>query len=304
MKNLTLVVMAAGMGSRFGGPKQINPVGPSGEFIIDYSVYDAIRAGFNKVVFVIRKEHENTFKQTIEKRVNNRIKIEYAYQEIDNIQEGTNIPKDRQKPLGTGYAVLCAKELVDGPFAIINADDFYGFDAYQKVAKFLKSSEAENEGVMISYPLIKVSSKYGSVKRGVIELSEDKKYVEKITECSVTIEDEKAICEDLNTHELFETELKHPVSMNFFGFNQNFMAMLETDFEEFIHKEEEYLKTAEMFLPDTIKKNIANGSLKLRNIISEGTWVGLTYKEDLDELKEKITALINKGEYPKNLWKD
>ena len=302
MKNLTLVVMAAGMGSRFGGPKQIIPVGPSGEFIIDYSIYDAIRAGFNKIVFIIRKEHENTFKESIEKRVNGRIKIEYAYQELTDLPEGANVPKDRNKPLGTAHAVLCAKDLVEGPFAIINADDFYGADAYQKVANFLNESNDDKEGTMISYPFIATSSKFGSVKRGVIEVSQDGNYVDKITECSISIDGNKAVCENLNTNEKFDIELNHPVSMNLFGFKQNFMNMLESDFKEFIHKDEEYLKTAEIFLPDTAKKNVAQGNLKLKNIISEGIWAGLTYKEDLEELKEKINNLIEKGEYPTNLW--
>lgn len=304
MKDLTLVVMAAGMGSRFGGPKQITPVGPSGEFIIDYSIYDAIKAGFTKIVFIIRKEHEKTFKETIGKRVGNRIKIEYAYQEIDNLQNDSNVPKDREKPLGTGYAVLCAKDLVDGPFAIINADDFYGRDGYLKVADFLKNCPKENEGIIISYPFIKTSSNFGSVKRGVIELKEDEPYVKKITECSISINEDKAICDSLHTNEHFSVELNHPVSMNFFGFHKNFMNMLEEDFQEFIHKDKEYLETAEVFLPDTIKKNIANGNLLLKNITSTGTWAGLTYKEDLEDLKEKIAKLIEDGEYPTNLWND
>lgn len=302
MKDLTLVVMAAGMGSRFGGPKQIIPVGPSGEFIIDYSIYDAIKAGFNKIVFIIRKEHQEMFKESIEKRVNGKIKIEYAYQELDKLKEEGIVPEERTKPLGTAHAVLCAQPLVTGPFAIINADDFYGADAYQKVATFLTNSEDENEGTMISYPFITTSSKYGSVKRGVIELTKDGNYVDKITECSILVNGDKANCENLNTGEKFEIELNHPVSMNLFGFKPKFMNMLEKDFQEFIQKDKEYLTNAEIFLPDTAKKNISNGNLKLRNIISEGVWAGLTYQEDLKELKEKINNLINQGEYPTNLW--
>lgn len=304
MKDLTLVVMAAGMGSRFGGPKQITEIGPSGEFIIDYSIYDAIRAGFNKIVFVIRKEHEQIFKNTIEKRENGRIKIEYAYQEINNLPIDSNVPKDRTKPLGTAHAILCAKELVNGPFAIINADDFYGYDAYKKVANYLKESDNMHEGVMISYPFIKTSSNFGSVKRGVIELSEDKKYVTGITECSIEIKDTLAHCTNLNTKEEFDMELTHPVSMNLFGFQKNFMDMLEIDFKEFIHNDKEVLKDKEVFLPDTVKKNIANGNLLLRNIVSESVWAGLTYKEDMEDLENKIHTLIENGEYPNNLWED
>ena len=301
MKDLTLVVMAAGMGSRFGGPKQTTPVGPSGEFILDYSIYDAIKAGFKKIVLVIRKENLDVFKNTIEKRVNGRIEIEYAYQENDNLPPNSNVPKDRTKPLGTAHAILCAKDYVDGPFAIINADDFYGRDAYMKVANFLENSKDEKEGVLISYPLIVTSSKFGSVKRGVIEVTEDN-YVSKITESKITIEDNNAKCEDLNTGNLYSIEVTHPVSMNLFGFKKNFMNMLEQDFNEFIEKDEEYLKEAEVFLPDTAKKNIALGNLKLKNIVSKGIWAGLTYKEDLPELKEKISNLIKEGEYPNNLW--
>ena len=304
MKDLTLVVMAAGMGSRFGGPKQITEIGPSGEFIIDYSIYDAIRAGFDKIVFVIRKEHEQVFKNTIEKRVNGKIKIEYAYQEINNLPIDSNVPKDRTKPLGTAHAILCAKELVNGPFAIINADDFYGYDAYKKVANYLKESDNMHEGVMISYPFIKTSSNFGSVKRGVIELSEDKKYVTGITECSIEIKDTLAHCTNLNTKEEFDMELTHPVSMNLFGFQKNFMDMLEIDFKEFIHNDKEVLKDKEVFLPDTVKKNIANGNLLLRNIVSESVWAGLTYKEDMEDLENKIHTLIENGEYPNNLWED
>lgn len=304
MKDLTLVVMAAGMGSRFGGPKQITEIGQSGEFIIDYSIYDAIRAGFNKIVFVIRKEHEQIFKNTIEKRVNGRIKIEYAYQEINNLPIDSNVPKDRTKPLGTAHAILCAKELVNGPFAIINADDFYGYDAYKKVANYLKESDNIHEGVMISYPFIKTSSNFGSVKRGVIELSEDKKYVTGITECSIEIKNSLAHCTNLNTKEEFDMELTHPVSMNLFGFQKNFMDMLEIDFKEFIHNDKEVLKDKEVFLPDTVKKNIANGNLLLRNIVSESVWAGLTYKEDMEDLENKIHTLIENGEYPNNLWED
>ena len=300
MENLTLVVMAAGMGSRFGGPKQITAIGPSGEFIIDYSIYDAIRAGYTKIFFVIRKEHEEIFHNTIEKRVGDRIKIAYAYQELDNLPEDSHVPSSRTKPLGTAYAVLCAKPLIEGPFAIINADDFYGQDAYQKVATFLKNNSDPHKGVMISYPIVSTTSNYGSVKRGVIDVQDS--YVTEITECSIDVQDNIAYCHPLSGGADFTTTIDHPVSMNLFGFNENFMDLLETDFQEFIHKDPAYLEETEIFLPDTVKKNIKNGQLKLQNIVSTGTWAGLTYKEDLPEFEEKIHNLINQHEYPTNLW--
>ena len=302
MKDLTLIVMAAGMGSRFGGPKQITPIGPSGEFIIDYSIYDAIKAGFTKVIFIIKKEHKEIFDETITKRLQNKIKIEYSYQEIENLGPNSNVPKDRTKPLGTAHAVLCAKDKVNEPFAIINADDFYGRDAYQKVADFLINSQDESEGVIISYPLNITTSKHGQVKRGVVEIEND--YVTQITECSINIEEDKAICHPLNGGDDFKVEVTHPVSMNLFGFKPNFFDMLQKDFDVFIKKDKDYLEDAEIFLPDTVKNNIQNKKLKLKNIVSEGIWAGLTYKEDLPDLEEKINNLIEKGDYSNNLWNE
>lgn len=292
--------MAAGMGSRFGGPKQITPIGKNGEFIIDYSIYDAIKAGFTKVVFIIKKEHQEIFNETIEKRINGKIKTEYVYQEMDMIPQGTKVPEERTKPWGTVHAVLCAKNLVNEPFAVINADDFYGRDAYVKAADYLKTSTDPNEGAIISYPYDITSSRFGAVKRGIIEVKDG--FVTKITESKVSSENGKAHCEPLDGSTPFETELTHPVSMNFFAFSKEFMNLFEHDFAAFMRQDEEILKTKECLLPDVAQDNLAKGTIKLRNIVTNGTWTGITYKEDLEDLHEKLTTLIANEEYPENIW--
>ena len=300
MKDLTLVVMAAGMGSRFGGPKQITPIGPSGEFIIDYSIYDAIKAGFTKVIFIIKKEHKEIFDETITKRLQNKIKIEYAYQELKDIPKDVIFPEGRTKPWGTTHAILSAKNLIDGPFTIINADDFYGRDAYQKSIKFLTESTDNNEQAVISYPFNAVSSKFGSVKRAVLEIEEN--YVTELTESKVSIANDKAVCEPLDGEEPFTMELTHPVSMNLFCFKKDFLKLLEEDFEEFIHKDKDFIVKNESLVPDTVKKYLSKGDITLKNIVSSGTWAGITYKEDLPEVQNTINKLIDNGEYPSNLW--
>lgn len=300
MQDITLVVMAAGIGSRFGGPKQITEVGPQGEFIIDYSIYDAIKAGFTKVVFIIKKEHESIFKQTIEKRIDNRIKIEYAYQELENVPSDVKIPKGRTKPWGTAHAILCAKDKITGSFVIINADDFYGSDSYEKAIKFFNESTDPNEGAVISYPYGITSSPFGSVKRAVIELQGD--YITELIESKIETIGNIAKCVPLEGNQPFTIELNHPVSMNLFCFKQNFLQDLEEDFNEFIHQDEESLLTGELVISETAQKYLHLGKLKLKNIVSSGIWTGVTYKEDLPKLQSTIKELIEQGKYPSNLW--
>jgi NDP-sugar pyrophosphorylase family protein len=300
MQDLTLVVMAAGMGSRFGGPKQITPVGPSKEFIIDYSIYDAIKAGFNKIVFIIKKEHREIFKETIDKRIKDRVKIEYVYQELENIPKDVKIPEERVKPWGTDHAILCAKEKITGPFVIINADDFYGRDAYKQAINFINESTDPTEGAVISYPYGVTSSEYGSVKRAVIELDGD--YITKLTESKIATEGNIAKCQPLDGSKEFTIELDHPVSMNLFCFKKEFLELLENDFNEFIHGDKETLLNGELVLSETAQKYLQEGKLKLKNIVSSGLWTGVTYKEDLPKLQETIKKLISEGEYPDNLW--
>ena len=296
----SLVVMAAGMGSRFGGLKQIEPIGPNGEVILDYSIYDAKRSGFDRVVFVIKKEIEDVFKENVGKRLEGVIDVKYAFQEIDNIPKKQYLDDNRKKPWGTVQAVLAAKDYVEGDFAIINADDFYGYDSFKKAADFLDSDREEKINACITYPYINVSSKYGSVKRGVCYLEGDN--ITDIVECSIETNGELAKCTYLETGEEFDIDLHHPVSMNMFALKKSFFNYLEDYFDKFFDRSDEELETAEAFLPEVVKNNIKNGNIVLKNIESNGFWMGLTYKSDLEDMKNKLNELIKNGEYPSNLW--
>ena len=296
----TLVVMAAGMGSRFGGLKQIEPVGPNGEFIIDYSVYDAKRAGFTKVVFVIKKELEEVFKETIGKRVEGKIKVEYAYQDIYDIPSKKYLAEKREKPWGTIQAVLCAKPYVDGDFAVINADDFYGADSYLKASLFLDENHNQNIYACITFPYEVTESKFGSVKRAVC--FPKKGDIEKLVESKVTTMDGYALAEPLSGDEAFKIDLDHPVSVNMFAFKNYFFTYLEEYFKKYFMNDDEYILNNEALLPELIKEKLDENKIELQNLISSGSWFGMTYKEDLDGLKMNINKLIMKGEYPSKLW--
>lgn len=297
----TLVVMAAGMGSRFGGLKQIEPVGPNGEFIIDYSAYDAKRAGYDKIVFVIKKEIEDVFKETIGKRLEGKIKVEYAFQEIMDVPESMkSIAEKREKPWGTVQAVLAAKNLVNGSFVVINADDFYGYDSYVKSAEFLDNNTQENEYAAINFPYDVTASKFGSVKRAVCYPKEGE--IKKLIESKVTTMDGYALCEPLSGEEAFQIELDHPVAVNMFAFKNNFFQYLEEYFNNYFNNSEEFILKNEILLPELIKEKLDSEQIVLHNIVSNSTWLGMTYREDLDILKHNIEELIKKGEYPEKLW--
>lgn len=297
----TLVVMSAGMGSRFGGLKQIEPVGPNGEFIIDYSVYDAKRAGFKRIVFVIKKEIEDIFKETIGKRVDGKIKVEYAFQNIEDVPSGKEyIATKREKPWGTVQAVLCAKNYVPGNFVVINADDFYGYDSYLKSAEFLDSSTKENEYAAINFPYNVTASKFGSVKRAVCYPKEGE--IKKLVESKITTMDGYALCEPLNGAESFQIELDHPVAVNMFAFKNNFFKHLEDYFNNYFKNSDEFILNNEALLPELIKEKLDNNEIILQNIVSNSTWLGMTYRDDLELLKDNIKKLIEKGEYPEKLW--
>ena len=296
---MTLVIMAAGMGSRFGGLKQIEPVGPNGEFIIDYSIYDAIKAGFDKVVFIIKEENYEIFKETIGKRIEGKINVEYVFQDIKNVPDGVVLPKDRVKPLGTGHAILSLKGVVNEPFAIINSDDFYGYDAYKKASDFLR--EDTNDYAMIGYLIGNTLTKNGSVKRGYSVASDG--YLTNIIESSVYRQGDKIKVEPLDGRVGFYAKEDDLVSMNMFCFKPNMIDYLNTHFKEFFEKNKDNLDKCEYLIPDVVFERIENDNLKVRVVDTNSKWMGVTYKEDKEELVNYINELIDNGVYPNNLYK-
>ena len=298
MKKITLVIMAAGMGSRFGGLKQIEPVGPNGEIIADYSVYDAIRAGFDKVIFIIRESNLEYFKENISSKFENKIKVEYAFQELNRIPKDVKLPENRIKMLGTGHALLCAKSLIDSDFVLINSDDFYGFDSYKIASKFFEESKDDLEYLSVNYPFNITSSENGAVKRGVIFTKDE--YMINNLECEISKNNGKYIAKELDSNNVFEIEENQAVSVNFFGLKKTFLKYLEEEFNEFIHGKID--EKNEFLLPTIIKKGIENNDYKVKCKISTSKWMGITYKEDLPKLKKDLQELIKKGEYPEKLW--
>lgn len=292
----TLVIMAAGMGSRFGGLKQIEPVGPSGEIIADYSVYDAKKAGFERVVFIIRKENEDYFKEHIISKFNDKIEVELAFQELLYIPEDVILPEGRVKMLGTGHALYCAQDYIDDDFIIINSDDFYGYDSFLQASKFL---DGKNEDYMsVNYPFYVTMSKYGKVKRGVVK--EYNGYVKEIIESEISVDGDKIIASSLVDGDIFEIEKDTPVAVNFFAFRKSFLNVLNQEFDKFIHGDID-LKS-EFLLPDILKCGLDEKKFKVRCATSKSKWIGMTYKEDEEDVKKSINELISLGEYPNNLW--
>lgn len=299
--DLTLVVMAAGVGSRFGGLKQITPVDEDENFIIDYSVYDALRVGFKKVVFVIREEFLEDFQNTIGKRLEGKIEVAYAFQKIEDIPISMDL-KGRTKPWGTVQAILAAKPFVSGSFVVVNADDFYGKNAFVAAAKFLKNVETPYTYANISYEYGITKSEEGAVKRGVLSLEEDK--VRSIIECSVGEEDGSVIAHPLNGEEAFPIEENHPVSMNFFAFQNDVFGLLEEFWGNYFKQSEEKILEGEALLPECLKENIENKRITILNQPSNSTWLGMTYRSDLEFVMNSIQELKNKGDYHTHLWEE
>ena len=293
---MTLLILAAGMGSRFGGLKQMEPMGPNDEFIIDYSVYDAKKAGFDKIVFVIKEEMYDDFKNTIGKRVEGHIEVDYVFQKMDNIPVENNF--NRLKPWGTGHAILAAKDVINENFAIINADDFYGKDSFFKAYEFLKSAK-DNEFGMIAYRAVNTITENGSVKRGVCEIENGK--LVGINESSIERVGDVIQCESLTTKEQYEIDLNSLVSMNMLLFTPKIFEFLTNDFIDFFKtlKDEE---KDEFLIPEVVSNHIKNGEISVEVIETSSVWYGVTYKEDKDSVKNAIQDMINNGEYKKNLW--
>ena len=299
MTKPTLLVLAAGMGSRYGGLKQIDPVGPDGEAILDYSVYDALRAGFGKLVFVIRREFEEKFRQTFGQRFGSRVPVDYVSQELEKLPRGFSVPANRAKPWGTGHAVLTAADVIRGPFAAINADDFYGANSFRVLAEHLRGSHLDY--AMVGFVLRNTLSEFGSVARGVCQTGPDG-YLEAIRELSgVEQNGDKARYTDQagSVHQLSGEE---PVSMNMWGFAPALFDQLREQFGKFLeqHKQD---ATAEFYISTAVNKLIAKRAARCRVLRTPDRWLGVTYREDKPRVIEGIRALIERGDYPERLWK-
>lgn len=302
---MTLIIMAAGMGSRYGGLKQLDPLGPGGEFLLDYSIYDAIKAGFTKVVFVIKKENLELFRETVGERIEKAIKVEYAFQTIEDIPENGTIPEGRVKPWGTAHAVYCCRKYVDEPFAVINSDDFYGAEAFKCLADYLGKTQA-NDNIhrysMAAYMLKNTLTENGSVSRGVCldkdgnltSITEHTK-IERLSDGRLINTDENGKIEELD-------ENLH-VSMNCWGFTPEFFGTLEKGLKDFfdINKGEK-LNKAEYYLLTAVQDEIDAGTATVKLLETDAKWFGVTYKEDRPKVVEAIRRLIDEGKYPENLW--
>lgn len=295
---MILVVMAAGLGSRFGGIKQMTGVGPSNLFIIDYSVYDAIQSGFKKVVFIIRKDIYDDFRNTIGKRIENKIDVEYVFQDINDIPDGYSVPSDRVKPWGTGHAVLCAKNVVDENFVVINADDFYGRESFNRIASYLKNVDKDSTNYcMVSYKLINTMSDYGSVSRGICNVS-DGKLVDINERTNILDKNGSLIYIDEGEHFIDSDAL---VSVNFWGFTPRMFEDAYKYFVEFFESCSNLSKD-EFYLPTIVKKSISEKKATVTVLETSAKFSGMTYKEDREELSNYICSLVSEGIYPNNLW--
>ena len=296
---MELVIMAAGMGSRFGGLKQIEPVHSNGEFILDYSIYDAIKCGFDKVVFIIKEENYSLFRDTIGKRIEDAIEVSYVFQKNDNVPKWVKLPNERTKPLGTGHAILCCKDVVKENFLVINADDFYGRDAFLVASKFIKNMKNENEFAMVGYKVGNTLTENGSVKRGVCE--SENGFLSKLTESTVSIENGKIICKPLNGSSEFEAYDDTLVSMNMFIFTPKIFDYLEEDFVKFFKDNESDLSKCEYLIPDVVFDLIKRKLVTVSVLKTDAVWQGITYKEDKDALVDGLNKLVNDNVYPDKL---
>ena len=300
---MNLVIMAAGMGSRYGGLKQLDPIDENGNFIIDYSIFDAIRCGFDKVIFIIKEENYNLFRDTVGKRVEKKVETAYVFQKNDNIPAEFNIPADRTKPFGTGHAVLCAKNEVNSNFAVINADDFYGYDAFKAAAEFLKNNSNEDNYALVGYKANNTFCNSKSVKRGVCGVENNK--LSSIVESSLSKNENDEIIAtpiDGSGLEPFKIENEKTVSMNLFAFTPKFMNYLDEYFYEFLNKNKENLSSCEYFLPTVVTTLISENKVSVDVINTDAVWFGMTYKEDKEVVKASILKEVQKGIYPSNLW--
>tara|TARA_B100001964_G_C14232880_1_gene600903 strand:- start:1095 stop:1985 length:891 start_codon:yes stop_codon:yes gene_type:complete len=293
MKNMTLLIMAAGMGSRYGGLKQLDEVGPSGETIIDYSVYDAIQAGFSKVVFIIRKDFEDAFKSKISNKFSNDIQVEFVFQDIHLLPTGYSAPKERIKPWGTGHAILCASNVIDGPFNAINADDYYGRESFKTIVDYYKNGN--DSFSMVAFQLEKTLSDFGAVTRGLCSVKDD--------HLISVVETENLIKSNTGVSSNSDLDLKgnEPVSMNMWGFTPSIFDYLNEMFELFLSKNIHDQKS-EFLIPSVINDLINSDSEVVQVLYSKSSWFGVTYKQDKSYVVQQIKKLVDRGFYPNKLF--
>lgn len=297
----TLVIMAAGMGSRFGGLKQMTPVDEEGHFIIDFSLYDAYRAGFRRVAFIIKREIEQTFRETIGARMEKWFHVDYVYQELDRLPEGFAVPEGRRKPWGTAHAVACCRGVVEGPFAVINSDDFYGRGAYEAIYRFLTENKAPHHYAMLGYQLRNTVTEFGSVARGVCHVEDG--FLHDITERTKIFKrgQDAAYTEDGETFVPLSGDSL--VSMNFWGFTPEILDEIWDAFPAFLAENLPVNpEKCEFYLPTFVGSRLAEGKVRVRVLPCMETWHGVTYKEDLDSVKAAIGQLKREGKYPARLW--
>jgi len=295
----TLLILAAGMASRYGSMKQIDGFGPNDETIIDYSIYDAIKAGFGKVVFIIKEEYVENFKAIFDAKLAGKIETDYVFQNFDLKQYGIDIEIERSKPWGTAHAVLAARHAIKEPFCVINADDFYGLDAYEKMVKFLTTEVSGSNYSMIGYEIGKTLSDYGSVSRGVCKVSADG-YLEQVIERTKVFRDGEAIVYEEDEKQ-YPLSLDTRVSMNFWGFTPEMFKISEELFRDFAHANKDNPK-AEFFIPLVADSLLSSETADFKVVPTDSKWFGVTYKEDKPIVQASIDQLIKDGVYPENLW--
>lgn len=298
-----LIIMAAGMGSRYGGLKQLDKIGPNGEIILELSVFAAMKAGFKRVSFIIREEIEKEFRELIGNKISENMEVNYIYQAMDFLPKGFSIDEARVKPLGTAHALYCAKDTVQAPFAVINADDYYGTEAFKLIFDFLKENTLDNNHAMVGYKLKNTLSENGHVARGICTV-ENNLLVDVVERTKIIKGENTALyTEDDNSWE--KLSLDAIVSMNMWGFMPSIFQNIEVDFKSFLSKElvDNPLK-AEFYIPKIVNNLLMNKKAQVKVMLSTEKWYGVTYKEDKENVRSAIAKLVNKGVYPKNLWEE
>jgi NDP-sugar pyrophosphorylase family protein len=297
-KKLTLLVLAAGIGSRYGGIKQIDGFGPNGETIMDYSLFDAIRAGFTKVVFIVRDEILDVVKEKFGPKLKGKIEVDFVVQSLDKLIPAQYKNPERVKPWGTGHAVLCAREAINEPFVVINADDFYGQDSFASIAKFFKEDTTQAHA-MVGYTLKNVLSEHGSVSRGVGETDKNGHLTSVIERTTIVVENGKIISKEKDGDLTLSPDA--PTSMNFWGFHPDVFEFSANLFQDFLKNNHQNIK-GEFYIPLIVNALIQQNKGKVKVLGGGNIWFGVTYKEDKEEVSNKIKELINKGQYPQKLW--